>query len=98
MAGGKAFNLKCFLFTPWGPVRGGGAKICTPAYVNTFLPCLCFSISPTGTIPRALGMIFRCLISLFEASKCRRQVGKFSHWLLCFEASKTWPYHEELQL
>ena len=33
------------------------------------LPCSCFSISPTGTIPRALGMICRCLISLFDASK-----------------------------
>ena len=44
-----------------------------------FLPCSCFSISPTGTIPRALGMICRCLISLFDASKWRGTGGKLSH-------------------
>ena len=42
---------------------------------KNLLPCSCLSI--TGTIPRALGMICRCQISLFEASKCRRQVGNF---------------------
>ena len=43
---------------------------------NVFLPCSCFSISPTGTIPRALGMICRCLISLFDACKWRGTGGK----------------------
>ena len=47
--------------------------------VLMFLPCSCFSISPTWTIPRALGMICRCLISLFDASKWRGTGGKLSH-------------------
>ena len=44
-----------------------------------FLSCSGFSIRPTGTIPRALGMICRCLISLFDASKWRGTGGKLSH-------------------
>ena len=44
---------------------------------KSFLPCSCFSIRPTGTILRAVGMICMCQISLLEASKCRRQVGNF---------------------
>ena len=35
--------------------------------LNIFLSCSCFSISSLGTIPRAMGMIFRLLICLFEA-------------------------------
>ena len=46
---------------------------------NNFLSCSGFSISPTGTIPRALGMICRCLISIFDASKWRGTGGKLSH-------------------
>ena len=42
---------------------------------KNLLPCSCLSI--TGTIPRALGMICRCQISLFDASKWRGQVGNF---------------------